>query len=192
MTESKDTLINKARAAVFGSFVGDSLALGVHWIYDTEEIVRDYGRVTNLIDPSPELYHPNRKKGEFTHYGDQTLVLLESIADRGEFDPEDLSHRWRALFENYDGYIDQATRSTLRNYSLGKNWKEAGSSSGDLAGASRIAPLLYRYSNDLETLIQSSRTQTMITHNHPEVLQGAEFSQGVHLKYFMAKSQLRQ
>jgi len=42
--------------------VGDSLALGVHWIYDTEEIVRDYGRVTNLIDPSPELYHPNRKK----------------------------------------------------------------------------------------------------------------------------------
>lgn len=165
----------KKRAMVFGSFLGDSLALGVHWIYDTGEIIETYGRVESLIDPDPELYHPTRRKGEFTHYGDQTMILLESIAHRGDFVPEDFSLRWRELFDNYDGYIDQATRTTLRKYSQGKDWKEAGSSSTDLAGASRLAPLIYRYSDDLQTLIEASDIQTKMTHNHPLPLYAAEF-----------------
>ncbi len=174
MISPRDTK-DKLRGAVFGSFAGDSLALGVHWIYDTKEILTDYGRVTSLIDPSPDLYHPTRKKGEFTHYGDQALVLLESVAIKGGFDPEDSSQRWLSLFENYDGYVDQATRSTLRNYSLEKDWKDAGSASEDLAGASRIAPLVYRYSNNLDALVEASRTQTKMTHNHPLVIEAAEF-----------------
>lgn len=171
----EDRYMDRKKAMVLGSFIGDSLALGVHWIYDTREILEDYGRVTSFVDPSPELYHPNRKKGEFTHYGDQTLVLLEAIAGKGYFDPGDFSYRWRSLFENYDGYIDQATRTTLRNYSLGKTWECAASSSEDLAGSSRIAPVVYRYAGEPGMLVEACKSQTRITHNHPLVVEAAEF-----------------
>ena len=175
MSTIKNRLTDKRKAMVLASFAGDSLALGVHWIYDTEELRQNYGRVTSFVDPSPEMYHPNRKKGEFTHYGDQTYVLLESIAERGHFDPEDFSSRWRSFSENYDGYIDQATRSTLRNYTLGKSWRQAGSTSGDLAGVSRIAPLVYRYYEEIDTLVETAKVQTSITHNNPVVIQASEF-----------------
>ncbi|MBF0509971.1 MAG: ADP-ribosylglycohydrolase family protein, partial [Deltaproteobacteria bacterium] len=45
----------------------------------------------------------------------------------------------------------------------------------DLAGASRIAPLIYRYRNDLDALVQAGRSQTAMTHNDPFVIDCAEY-----------------
>ena len=120
---------DKAKAMVLASFIGDSLALGAHWIYSVEKIERDFGRIENFLDPDPDSYHPTKKKGEFTHYGDQSFVLLESLAARGSFDPEDFTQRWQKLFTGYNGYYDQATKGTLENLSSGKGHLEAGSSS---------------------------------------------------------------
>ena len=155
---------DKAKAMVLASFIGDSLALGAHWIYSVEKIEKDFGRVENFLDPDPDSYHPTKKKGEFTHYGDQSFVLLESLAARGRFDPEDFTQRWQKLFTGYNGYYDQATKGTLENLSLGKKSMEAGSSSNDLSGAARIAPLVYRYHEDEEGLVSAARTQTDMTH----------------------------
>jgi ADP-ribosylglycohydrolase len=62
------------------AFAGDSFALGVHWIYDTNKIKTDFGRVDSLRKTLPGSSHPTKEKDEFTHYGDQTFLLLESIA----------------------------------------------------------------------------------------------------------------
>ena len=35
---------DNARAMVLASFAADSLALGVHWIYDASKIANEYGR----------------------------------------------------------------------------------------------------------------------------------------------------
>lgn len=78
---------DNAHEMVKATLAADSLALGVHWIYDTEKIRLDYGRVDHLISPGPESYHPTKQKGEFTHYGDQTFTLLDSVAKAGKFDP---------------------------------------------------------------------------------------------------------
>ena len=160
---------------VLASFAADSLALGVHWIYDTNKIKNDFGRVDTLRKPLPGSYHPTKERGEFTHYGDQTFVLLESIAARRGFDLSDFSTRWQELFRTYRGFVDQATKMTLQNLSQGKAIEEAGSSSTDLSGAARIAPLVFLYHKDPETLVKAARAQTQMTHNNPLVVESAEF-----------------
>ncbi len=166
---------NNGKAMVMAAFSADALALGAHWIYDAKSIIQRYGRIENFIPPGPNSYHPARKKGEFTHYGDQMFVLLESLAEKKVFDPDDFSHRWKALFKDYDGYIDQATRGTLAGYGSGKGPEDAGSFSDDLAGASRIAPVIYFYRNNLEALVKAARLQTAMTHNTPATIESSEF-----------------
>lgn len=165
----------KPKAMVLASFAADSLALGVHWIYNTNVIDKKFGRVENFIKPERPTYHPTKDRGAFTHYGDQTLTLLESVAECQGFNLSDFSERWRKLFENYDGYIDGATKGTLANLAAGKSQSECGSNSDDLAGASRIASLVYIYRNNLMELITNVKAQTSFTHNNPQVVKSATF-----------------
>jgi ADP-ribosylglycohydrolase len=167
--------MDNRRAMVLASFAADSLALGAHWIYDAEKIRKDFGRVETLRKPLPDSYHPTKGKGDFTHYGDQALVLLESVAAQKGFDPADFSKRWQDLFKAYRGYFDQATKKTLQNLAQGKAVEEAGSPSTDLSGAARIAPLVFVYHKDPETLVKAARAQTRMTHNNPLVIDSAEF-----------------
>ena len=166
---------DNGKAMVLASFLADSLALGVHWIYDTARIENEFGAVDTLLKPPADSYHPTKDKGDFTHYGDQTFVLLESLSDQKRFDLDDFSSRWRTFFKNYHGYIDKATKATLQNFSRGIPPDDAGSSSADLAGASRIAPLVFCYRDDLQTLIECAKTQVRMTHNNAVVIDSGEF-----------------
>ena len=105
----KGIMLNKGKSMVMASFLADALALGAHWIYDSEKISETFGRVDTFLKPAPDSYHSTKEKGAFTHYGDQSFVLLESIAANGRFDLQDFSERWRELFKDYSGYIDKAT-----------------------------------------------------------------------------------
>ena len=166
---------DKAKALVMATFAADSLALGVHWIYDPELIESQFGRVESLLKPSPDTFHKTKDRGEFTHYGDQMLVLLESVAETGSFDLADFSSRWQKLFDGYDGYVDGATRNTLANYQAGKLPENAGSRSDELAGAARIAPLVCIYRDDSESLVKSANAQTRMTHTDPTTVESAEY-----------------
>jgi ADP-ribosylglycohydrolase len=166
---------SKAKAMVLTSFAADSLSLGVHWIYNTNVIDKKWGRVETYIKPERPTYHPTKDLGEFTHYGDQTMLLLESVSARAGFDLNDFADRWQQLFSTYDGYFDSATKATIENIASGKPSTESGSDSDDLAGAARIAPLAYVYQNDLEKLITSAREQTALTHNNPLIIDTAEY-----------------
>jgi ADP-ribosylglycohydrolase len=160
---------------LYSAFIGDALALGVHWIYSSKTITDKYGLITEYIDPSENQYHNNKLKGEQTHYGDQMLILLESIAEKKGFEIEAFSEKWQNLFSDYPGYFDGATKSTLANIKNGSLFLNAGSESNDLAGAARIAPLIYFYHNDIELLVKYSKEQTMLTHRDPHVVEASEF-----------------
>lgn len=164
-----------AKAMVLASFVGDALALGPHWEYDTTALAQRFGPVTGYIEPAEDSYHAGKKAGELTHYGDQTLVLLDSLAARGCFDLDDFATRWQQLFANYDGYVDGATRMTLKIFNFGEGPANSGSNSSDLAGAARVAPLVFALHRDLPALVEAVRGQTKMTHNHARVIEAAEF-----------------
>ena len=82
------------RAAIWATFAADSLALGAHWMYDQQKIVSRLGTVDTLIAPLPSSPHSGKQAGDFTHYGDQTLILLRSLAACGRFDVKDFARRW--------------------------------------------------------------------------------------------------
>ena len=162
------------KGMLFGSFVGDALALGPHWVYNTNVIDKKFGRVQQYFDPLVS-YHAGKKKGDFTHYGDQMLLLLESLASASGFDRTQFADAWQSFFNDYEGYRDKATLTTLQNMTEGNNILKSGSSSDDLGGAARIGPIVYRYANDMASAIQAARYQTALTHNNPSVLDSAEF-----------------
>jgi ADP-ribosylglycohydrolase len=168
-------LNDKARAMVLASFVADSLALGVHWIYSTDKIDATVGRVETLLKPAADSYHPTKDRGDFTHYGDQALVLLQSLAQRGMFDLDHFARSWRDFFGDYTGYVDRATEETLKNFSRNDDPRTSGSSSTELGGAARIAPLVYMHRTDRQTLAAAARAQTAMTHADGGVLDAAEF-----------------
>jgi len=165
----------RIEALVWASLAGDSLALGVHWDYNPGRIKKLHGRVENLLPPEPGSYHDGKGTGDLTHYGDQELVLLESVAEKGGFDLDDFFRRWQELFQDYGGYLDKATKGTLEKIKAGAGPEGSGSDSNELAGAVRIAPLFLPFHDDPEALVKAARDQTRMTHNHPTVIDAAEF-----------------
>ena len=172
----------RAEAMVLASFAADSLALGAHWIYDTAVIDNDMGRVDNLRKPPENSFHPTKKAGEFTHYGDQSQLLLDSIVANKGFDIDHFARSWQSFMGDYTGYRDHATKDTLKNFAAGKDPTISGSGSTDLGGAVRIAPLVFTLREDGERLLSEARKQTAMTHNDPLVVESAEYLADVVLK----------
>ncbi|MCG8633308.1 MAG: ADP-ribosylglycohydrolase family protein [Desulfobacterales bacterium] len=168
-------MTDNAYDMVKASLAADSLALGVHWIYDAGKIRSDYGRVDSLLAPGEDSYHPTGQKGGFTHYGDQTLVLLESVSRPGGFDLEQFFRAWQELFRGYTGYMDTATKNTLKRIAAGKDAKSCGSLSNDIAGAGRIPPLVLALRHDPDALEKAVRDQTRMTHNDEATVETAVF-----------------
>src|SRR5271155_2324692 len=162
---------------LYGALIGDSLALGAHWIYDQAEIAQRWGRMTELQAAVPDSYHPGKERGAQTHYGDQTLVLLESLeACGGNFVMEDFARRWRGFWNESTAYRDHATKETLAHLAEGRGLTRAGSDSTELGGPARIAPLLAALRNeDQPTIIAAARAQTALTHASPAAMDAAEF-----------------
>lgn len=172
----------RAEAMVLASFVADSLALGAHWIYDTALIDNDLGRIENLRQPPKNSFHPTKQAGEFTHYGDQAMVLLESIAANKGFDIDPFARSWRRLMDNYTGYRDHATKDTLKNFADGKGSATSGSGSAEFGGVVRMAPLVYADRKNREKLLSDAKLQTAMTHNDALVVESAEYLADVLLK----------
>ena len=164
---------DNAKAMLMASFAADAHALGVHWVYNTNVIDKKYGRLETLIAPTMAAYHRGKPAGAFTHYGDQMLLLLRSVATHG-YSPQQFCEDWQAYFSNYEGYLDGATKNTLANLDDGLDFDQAGSNSDDLGGAARIAPLVYVYRNDPDRLVAAVRDQTALTHRNQAVIDTAE------------------
>ncbi|BHH86000.1 ADP-ribosylglycohydrolase family protein [Desulforhopalus sp. 52FAK] len=66
----------RVEGALFGAFIGDALAMPVHWYYDTQALRRDYGKVDNYLkprNPHPDSilwrssYNPPNKSADILH-----------------------------------------------------------------------------------------------------------------------------
>jgi ADP-ribosylglycohydrolase len=177
-----------AKAMVFASFTADALALGGHWVYNTSVIEKKYGRLDRYEAPLGRSYHPTKEKGQFTHYGDQMVLLLEDIVQARGFDLEHFARTWQGFMASYDGYHDHASTDTFENFRNGKGPRESGSASTDLAGAARISPLIYHAVKTGADPLPAVISQTAMTHNHPDVINSAIFFSDVTLRVLRGQS----
>lgn len=164
-----------SKAMVLAAFAADSLALGAHWIYDTSQIERELGIVDQLRPPVASSYHSLKEKGDFTHYGDQSLLLLRHLAENNGFDLHLFAKDWQQFSRDYTGYIDGATRKTLEAMKAGEPPEDCGSNSNDLGGPARVAPLIYWYRQAPEQLMKFARQQTRLTHKGAGVATATDF-----------------
>jgi len=129
---------DKIQAMLPASFVADDLALGAHWIYDPRKIRDDFDDIRDYQQPPASSYHHPKNKGDFTHYGDQILLLLRCLAEGKSFSLDDYAVQWQRFMTDYAGYKDMASLQTMANFAAGAGPESLDSSSSDLAGASRI------------------------------------------------------
>lgn len=160
--------------AIYGAFVADAFSLGAHWVYETDEIKEKFPELSEFHDPMSE-YHGSKKAGEFTHYGDQCMWLLESIALEKEFSLACCATRWKEYMSEYKGYIDGASKTSLENLNSGKSALEAGSSSQDFSVVGRIAPLALLYSDQQKEFEDAAVLYAKITHNSERAVDATRF-----------------
>lgn len=117
----------RLRNTVLGALVADAASVGLHWIYDQ-------ARIREIAPESPEFRtpdkadyegvlsfyaHGNKQAGDFSHYGEQVMVMLRALAgNSGRYDKSLYQEHFCAHFGyggDYVGYIDHPTRDTLDN-----------------------------------------------------------------------------
>lgn len=159
--------MERLKGLLFGAFVGDAYALSYNGIYDKEKLIQDRNLKETYRLPIKNSLNYGKIKGDFTHIGDQSLLLLKSIASENTFSINAFKLHWITHMRNYEGYIDNATKESL---SLLDSGTKKGSSSDDLGGLARIAPLIFYHCSDLE-LPKYIELQTRLTHNNEFLIQ---------------------
>ncbi len=154
--------MERLKGMLFGAFVGDAYALGLHWVYDTEKLKQESDKLEGYISPSKDSFHSGKRKGDFTHYGDQSLLLLKSIASNQGFALDVFKTHWLTYMSKYEGYMDRASKESLQLLDSNSSF---GSSSDELGGLSRVAPLIFYHFDD-PSLHRYIERQTMLTHNN--------------------------
>ncbi len=148
--------------------VSDALSLGPHWIYNQTKIARLYpDGIKNFADPG-SAYHPGKSAGDLTHYGQQSMILAGSLETRGGFSVDGWREDWLEGMKDFSGYMDGASKETIASGGI------SASSSNDLAGSSRLAPVL-DLGVSLDEKILAARAQTALTHGDSDVIDSAEF-----------------
>lgn len=179
------------KGAFFGSLVADALCLGSHYEYDAQKIYKAYGNkpIEKYMSPGEMMggqthgigwgernYHPGKKAGGTTDYGDYNILILEHLASIAnpprEFDVEALIPHWMNRLENgWKSWICTMTKETYAQVRQGVPLAHLGGGSNATAIRHVAA---HAYYDDEEILARVSR-KAMFTHRHPEALDGGEF-----------------
>ena len=169
-------LTNKQSGLLFGSYCADALSLGVHWIYDANELAQKHGRITHYKAPGTDSYHPHKQAGDQGHVGDQALCLLNFLLKEKIWDPSGFMDDWLGMWPDYNDYVDGATKTTLANIQNQTDKTQGGSNSVEIAGPARIAPLIVFLSNSSENkVVKAAVEQTLLTHRSKEAEESAIF-----------------
>jgi ADP-ribosylglycohydrolase len=119
--------------------------------------------------------------GTVTDDTEQALCIAASLANQGEWDPEDVSKQFVDWYKSAPFDIGRTTSQSMENLATNMSWEEAGRATqsklpDDRAtngSIMRCAPLAIAYPYETEKLIQYSRESSIITHAHPRCAYGA-------------------
>jgi ADP-ribosylglycohydrolase len=164
---------DKLKGLIWGSLLGDAYTLGGHWIYDQKELKNSNLNFEGL-NPPLSSYHPTRKAGDFTHYGDQSVWLLQYMNRSKAYDPFDYGKIWQENMSSYAGYMDSASKDTLANLKNGAVFMGSGSESHDLSIVGRHAPIIFSIEN-MDEIMDSIKFHTFLTHFTKEMLDVSKY-----------------
>src|SRR6266704_2797763 len=161
----------RARGALLGLVVGNQLGV------PTEPL----GTATAIREAFPQgvrdLAAPP-KGSPFDDDAAMTLLLAESLAEKGDFDAHDVAERWVKWMKRDGRGIGLTTQRALRLIERGTEPFEAGRLAHNARAASngavmRCIPVALRYHDNVDRLIRVSSQQAAITHADERCTWGA-------------------
>ncbi len=182
---------DKIKGIFYSAIVGDALCLGSHYEYDAKKIYKAYGNknIYKFMSPGEMMggqthgigwgernYHPDKKAGGTTDYGDYNILILEHMANLAQknevFTLESLIPHWQKRFENnWGSWVCTMTKETYSQIKQNIPLSQVGGFSNAMAIRHLCS---YACFNDEDTIAQFSR-DVMFTHRSEEALSGADF-----------------
>lgn len=179
------------KGAFMGAIVADALCLGSHYEYDAEKIYKAYGDkpIEKFMSPGEMMggqthgigwgernYHPGKRAGGTTDYGDYNILVLEHLAAIANppraFSVAAMIPHWMSRLENgWGSWICTMTKETYAQVKRGFTVEQLGGLSNAMAIRHVAA---HGYYDDEEVLADVAR-KTMFTHKSGEALGGGEF-----------------
>jgi ADP-ribosyl-[dinitrogen reductase] hydrolase len=167
----------RAEGVLLGLACGDALGRPVEF-HSPEQIAAEYGELTEMVANGTH----GKPAGTVTDDTDMALCIARSLAERGEFDPEDTAERFVAWYNSGPFDIGLMTSDALRRIDTGTSWEVAGQEvwedrpEGSNAGngsVMRCAPHAVAFVDDWDTLQRVSRESSAITHADPRCTHGS-------------------
>lgn len=179
------------RGTFFGAIVADALCLGSHYEYDAIKIHEAYGNrpLEKFMSPGELMggqthgigwgernYHPGKKAGGTTDYGDYNILVLEHLAATADpprpFSVAEMIPHWMNRLENdWGSWICTMTKETYAQVKQGVPTERLGGYSNAMALRHAAA---HAYYETEEELVEVAR-KSMFTHLNDEALGGGEF-----------------
>lgn len=162
------SLQERARGVLLGLACGDALGRPVEF-KSADQIATEHGTVTEMLGNGSH----RQPTGTITDDTEMALCIARSLANHGEFDPEDIADRFVEWYQAGPFDIGMMTADAIRQLNTGGSWNEAGQTvwkhrrEGQNAGngsVMRCCPYALAYHDDPETLISVSRDSSAITH----------------------------
>ncbi len=165
--------------------------MGSHYEYDVKKIYQAYGEkpIEKFMSPGEMMggqthgigwgernYHPGKKAGGTTDYGDYNILVLEHLAATSEpkrpFSVSVMIPHWMNRLENgWGSWICTMTKETYGQVRRGIPVEQLGGISNAMAIRHVAAHGYY----DTEEEIANVARKTMFTHKNAEALGGGEF-----------------
>ena len=167
---------NRAEGVLLGLACGDALGRPVEF-HSPKQIEAEHGTLTEMVGNGSH----GKPAGTITDDTDQALCIARSLTKHGEFDPEDIAQRFVVWYNDGPFDIGLMTADALRRIDKGVSWNVAGQevweerSEGSNAGngsVMRCAPLALAFAENWDTLQQTSRDSSRITHADPRCTHG--------------------
>ena len=155
------------RGALVGLATGEAMGAPAEFL-TAEQILDTYGVLTEMIGGGVYDLPP----GESVDATEMMLCLAESLADTGEFDPEDVIARYRQWFESQPLHVSLTVRAALISYRAGTHWDLASRRAFEILGGPRAgngslircAPVGLAYCGDAVTRHAISLRESTLTH----------------------------
>ncbi len=173
------TPADRIKGALLGAFVGDALALGVHWYYNLEEMRRDYGDwITDYTTPKTGRYHAGLAAGDSSQSGVILAMMLRSLASCHGYDETDFCRRLdEELFPQLDGtpmagpggFTSQSIREAWRLRRQGKPWGDVAGLADNTEAAERVLAIAAYYAGDTAELAKQVSANVALTQRDPTV-----------------------
>jgi ADP-ribosyl-[dinitrogen reductase] hydrolase len=162
-----DVARDRFRGALLGLATGEALGAPAEFL-TAEQVVEKYGVITEMVGGGVYDVAP----GEITDATQMMLCLAESLADNGEFEPEDIIARYGGWLESQPLHVSLTVRAALISYRSGTHWDVASRRAFEILGGPtagngsliRCTPVGLLYGGDAAVRHEISLRESTLTH----------------------------